>query len=87
MASIRKQNDAYEIRECVSTERGPRQRALASFHRVLTPEVLDEAEANASRPFDRVALVARAVKQGIPVSERRRHAAARELLAGPLSPR
>lgn len=81
MASIRKQNDAYEIRECVPTELGPRQRALVSFRDVLTPEVIDEAEANASLPFDRAALVARAVKRGIPVSERRRHPAARKLLA------
>jgi len=81
MASIRKQRDACEIRECVPTEHGPRQRALARFRGPLTPEVLDEAEANAHRPFDRAALAVRAAKLGIPVRERRRYPNARGLLA------
>lgn len=80
MASIRRQRDLYEIRECVPTERGPRQRALARFRGALTPEVLDEAEANARRPFDRAALVARAEKLGLPVRTRRHHPHARRLL-------
>lgn len=81
MASIRKQRDLYEIRECVRTERGPRQRALATFRGALTPEVLDEAESRAHRPFDRAALVARATRMGIPVRARRLHPHARRLLA------
>jgi len=81
VASIRRQNDRYEIRECLVTRRGPRQRSLASFRGVLTPEVLDRAEARASKPLDRADLVARAIRLGIPVSDRRRHPEARGLLA------
>ncbi len=81
MASIRKQGNRYEIRECLVTLRGPRQLSLASFRGVLTPEVLDEAEAKARKPLERADLVARAVRMGIPVSERRRHPEARGLLA------
>jgi hypothetical protein len=81
MASIRKQGDRYEIRECVETPRGPRQLSLTSFRGVLTPEVLDEAEAKARKPLRRVELTARAIRLGIPVSERRRHPEARRLLA------
>ncbi len=81
MASIRKQSDRYEIRECLVTPRGPRQLSLASFRGALTPEVLDEAEAKARKPLARADLVARAVRMGIPVSERRRHPEARGLLA------
>jgi hypothetical protein len=81
VASIRKQNDRYEIRECLVTLRGPRQLSLASFRGVLTPEVLDEAEAKARKPLERADLMARAVRMGIPVSERRRHPEARGLLA------
>jgi len=81
VASIRRQNDRYEIRECLVTRRGPRQHSLASFRGVLTPEVLDRAEARASKPLDRADLVARAIRLGIPVSDRRRHPEARGLLA------
>jgi hypothetical protein len=68
MASIRRQGETFEIRECLSTHRGPRQRRLARFRRVLTPEVLDQAEAAARRPFDRRALLDRARRQGISVA-------------------
>jgi hypothetical protein len=81
MASIRRQGHSFEIRECLSTERGPRQRPLARFRRVLTPEVLDRAEAAARRPFDRQALLERASRQGIPIAAERRHPEARRLLA------
>lgn len=81
MASIRRQGDAFEIRECLSTDRGPRQRPLARFRRVLTPEVLDQAEAAARRPFDRRALVDRARREGISVALERRNPEARKLLA------
>ena len=70
-----------EIRECVSTPRGPRQRALASFRGALTPEILDAAEERARRPFDRSALIARAIRMGVPVTYRRRFPEARALLA------
>lgn len=81
MASIRRQGDRLEIRECVRTARGPRQRTLARFDRILTPEILDEAAACARQPFDREALVRRARERGIPVADRRRHEEARRLLA------
>jgi hypothetical protein len=81
MASIRKQGNSYEIRECRSTARGPRQFTLARFEHVLTPEVLDEAAARAHRPFDRRKLVERARERGIAVTEQRRSSAARRLLA------
>ena len=81
MASIRRQGDSFEIRECISTGRGPRQRALARFHGVLTPEVLDQAEAAARRRFDRDKVLERARRQGVPVALGRRNPEARRLLA------
>jgi hypothetical protein len=81
MASIRSQGRRYEIRECLDTERGPRQHTLASFRGVLTPEVLDRAEDTARKPLSREALVARARAMGIPVTHRRRYPEARALLA------
>lgn len=81
MASIRSQGRVHEIRECRSTERGPRQIVLARFRDVLTPEVLERAEARAQRRFDRAKLVASARGRGIPVSPHRTDAAARRLLA------
>ncbi len=81
MASIRRQRNRIEIRECVTTARGPRQRALVSFTGSLTPELLDRAEARATRPFDRHALRERARELGVPVALRRRDPEARALLA------
>jgi hypothetical protein len=80
MASIRQQGDAFEIRECESSEAGPRQRALTRFRRILTPEVLDRAAVAARKPFDREALIQRARARGIPVAEARRETGARSLL-------
>jgi hypothetical protein len=80
MASIRRQGAAFEIRECESSPIGPRQRPLARFRRILTPEVLDRAASAARRPFDRRALVERARARGIPVAENRRSEAAAGLL-------
>ncbi len=80
MASIRKQRNTYEIRECRSTERGPRQYTLATFKKVLTPEVLEDAAARAQRPFDAQALVVSARVRGIPVTPQRTWATARRLL-------
>jgi hypothetical protein len=81
MASLRAQGEAYEIRECRSTERGPRQYVLARFRGVLTPEVLERAEVGAQRPFHRAKLIESARRRGIPVSPHRTDAAARRLLA------
>ena len=80
VASIRRQGEAYEIRECESSEAGPRQRALTRFRRILTPEVLDRAAESARRPFDREAVLRRARARGIPIAETRRETGARSLL-------
>lgn len=81
MASIRKQGDVFEIRECVPTASGPRQRALSRFRKILTQADLDRAKAVARQPFDRADLVKRAHAQGIPVAETLRNDDARRLLA------
>jgi len=81
MASIRRQGKRFEIRECHDTPAGPRQRMLARFDGVLTPEILDEAERRARRPFDRQALLERARRQGVPTAETYRSADARRLIA------
>ncbi len=80
MASIREQGELCEIRECRTTDRGPRQFTLARFKHVLTAEILDEAATRAQRPFDASQVVARARARGIAVSLERRHSAARRLL-------
>jgi hypothetical protein len=81
MASIRKQGNRYEIRECRSSERGPRQHVLTTFEGVLSPEVLDAAEPKAQRPFSREDVMKKAREKGIPVTRRRRNPDARRLLA------
>ena len=91
MASIRQQGQRFEIRECETTDGQPRQRALARFTRILTPEILDRAAALARRPFDRVALIARARARGIPVADTRGGDEGRRLISylrrgGPLDP-
>ncbi len=82
MAYLSRRSDGrVEIREAVHTPRGPRARTLAAFRGALAPEVLERAEARATRPLDRGALVARARALGVPVTERRGDRTARELLA------
>jgi hypothetical protein len=78
---VRRSPDRFEIRESRSTPRGPRSRQLARFSGALTPAVLARAEANASRPFDRAALVRRARVLGVPIETRAREGEARALLA------
>ena len=80
VASIRRQGEAYEIRECESSEAGPRQRALTRFRRILTPEVLDRAAESARRPFDREAVLRRARARGIPIAETRHETGSHTLL-------
>jgi hypothetical protein len=88
----RRKDGRIEVREAHSTRRGPRSRTLVSFRGALRPEHLDRAEANARRPFDRTAVVARAVELGVAVVDPRADGAAREMLAhlrrgSPLDPR
>jgi len=81
MASLARRPDGrVEIRETLSTARGPRSRTLAGFRGVLTPEVLARAAGRAAQPFDAAALAARARGMGIPVSGQGTSAAAAELL-------
>lgn len=70
-----------EIREARSTGRGPRSYTLASFRGVLTAEHLDRAASAARRPFDRAAIVARAIALEIPVARASADACAHELVA------
>jgi hypothetical protein len=57
-----------EIREAVSTPRGPRSRTLASFRGALDDDILERAQSAATRPFDRTVLRARAVDLGVPLA-------------------
>lgn len=68
----------WELRESVTTDRGPRSRTLASFDR-LTDEVLHHAEQRATRPFDPEAVRAAARKAAVPVELPAADRAAREL--------
>jgi len=77
---VRRGPNRVEIRESRATSRGARSRVLASFARALSPDVLERAAAQASRPFDAGALVRRARALGIPVRERAREPEARALL-------
>ncbi len=78
---VRRSPARFDIRESVTTPDGPRSKTLATFQGALTPEVLDEAERSATRPFERHRLEARARALGVPVTERREDRAAREMLA------
>lgn len=49
---VRRPNGSWEIRESVSTPKGPRSRTLATFRR-LSPGVLDKVVRRASRPTTR----------------------------------
>jgi len=71
----------FEIRESIATPRGPRARSLATGRGALTPELLERASRQATRPFDPARVRARALELGLPVTERREDRAARELLA------
>ena len=82
MAFVTRRRDGrFEIREAHRGARGPRARSLASFRGALSPEILDAAEARASRPFDRARLVAAAEAIGLPVVSWRECRPARELIA------
>jgi len=64
MASVAKRRDGrFEIRESISTSRGPRSVTLAVF-RELSTATLDAAKAKAKRPFDAVEVRRRAIELG-----------------------
>lgn len=70
----------WELRESVSTDRGPRSRTLASFDR-LTDDVLEHAASRATKPFDPAAIKAAARRSAVPVELPAAERAARELTA------
>jgi hypothetical protein len=81
MAFVRLRTDGrFEIRESFATPAGPRTRTLATFV-TLTDEVVDQAAARATTPFDEDRVRATALKLGAvpdrPLVER----AGRQLLA------
>jgi len=72
--------DRFEIRESVSTPKGPRSRTLASF-RELDDAVVEKARAKAMKPLDVAELRQSARKAGAPVAQSPVDKAARELIA------
>jgi hypothetical protein len=70
----------FEVRESVTTPKGPRSHTLASFSE-LTDEVIEKARAKASRPLDAEGLRRAAVKASAPVAVPPAERAARELIA------
>ncbi len=70
----------WELRESVSTDRGPRSRTLASFER-LTDDVLEHAASRATKPFDPDVIKAAARRSAVPVELPAAERAARELTA------
>lgn len=77
---VRRPEGRWEIRESITTPKGPRARSLAGF-RVLSPSVLHRAALAAGKPFDGDAVVAAARRLGAPVEEATVDRLARELLA------
>ena len=63
---VGRRDGRFEIRESLQSAKGPRARTLANFA-VLSENVLHLAEARASRPFDREAVQASAVRRGVPL--------------------
>ena len=77
---VTRRDGRFEIRESVSTSRGPRARTLATF-RELSDAVLDQAEVRASTPFDRAHVANRALAAGAPKAQRATARLAWQLLA------
>ncbi|MGH9138929.1 MAG: hypothetical protein ACRD0G_18105 [Acidimicrobiales bacterium] len=75
---VRRPKGRFELREGVSTPRGPRSRTLASF-KVLDDRALDRAAQRATKRFDRASAIAAAERAGARVTAGRA-----DLLAGDL---
>jgi hypothetical protein len=71
---------AWEIRESAATPAGPRSRTLASF-RTLTPEIVERAQARATKPLDPAELRHAAARAGAPIAMDASDRAAVELLS------
>lgn len=74
-----RKNGTWELRESVSTPKGPRSRTLASF-RTLSDEVIQHAQARAVKPFDREEVRDAAHRAGAPVDLATADRAAGDLL-------
>ncbi len=74
-----RKNGTWEIRESVSTPKGPRSRTLASF-RTLSDEVIQHAQARAAKPLDKKAVRDAAHRAGAPVDLATADRAAGDLL-------
>ena len=75
---VQRPGGRWEIREAVTTARGPRSRTLATFRR-LTPEVVERAVSRASRPASAAEIRAAARRAGAETAAA--DAAARTLLS------
>ena len=76
---VSRPNGAWEIRESLRTDDGPRSRTLASF-RELTPDVVERAQARSAADLDADELREAAHRAGAPVTDAPANAAAAELL-------
>jgi hypothetical protein len=70
----------FEIRESRSTPAGPRSRTLVTF-RELSDEVIEKANARATKPLDPDRLREAALRAGAPLAQTAADRAARELIA------
>ena len=77
---VTRRDGRFEIRESVSTARGPRARTLVTF-RELSTAVLDQAEGRASTRFDRALVEQRALLAGAPRARQETARLAWQLLA------
>lgn len=76
---VSRPSGAWEIRESLRTNDGPRSRTLASF-RELTPDVVEKARSRSASDLDAGELREAARRAGAPVAEAPADAAASELL-------
>jgi hypothetical protein len=77
---VDRSDGTWEVRESRSTDAGPRSRTLATF-RTLTPDVVSQACARASKPLAPLDLRRAARRAGAPVAGEDADRAAGELLA------
>jgi hypothetical protein len=76
---VARRDGRYEIRESITTARGPRARTLATF-RVLTSDIVEGARRRAQRHFDAAKIRSRAAELRVPQQANRSDATARRLI-------
>ncbi len=79
MASVVKRPTGWEIRESITTERGPRSRTLATF-KGLNKATIEHARARASKGLDHDDVVRAALRAGAPVEPEAADAHAQALI-------